>query len=374
VTVLLTGATGFLGGAILARLLGSDQRVVAIVRALNRSDGFGRLRRSLSRFMDASRVASALTTCDVLVGDLADCATYEGYAFSPVMHVVHAAACTSFRSEREVWRSNVDATGVLVTELARRVDVRRFVYVGTAYACGDEPNPIVIEDDAPRAGHGYVNAYTRSKAEAERLLRARDLGERLVVARPSVVVGHTRLGTRPSSSLFWYYRALAALAAGPFDRDERRDIVPVDWAAEAIVDLLLRPRLGFDTYHVSAGARASQVFVELLASLSSGASPWQRVSAHALGAMAHRLVPADEVTAARLARALEACARFGELGVQYFDNDRLLADPESPRQPRSAERVYAFSCVRRRRTLLACVVPRHRAARCARRVHVERHG
>jgi hypothetical protein len=29
----------------------------------------------------------------------------------------------------------------------------------------------------------------------------------LIVARPSIVVGHTRLGCRPSASIFWYYRS-----------------------------------------------------------------------------------------------------------------------------------------------------------------------
>jgi hypothetical protein len=51
-------------------------------------------------------------------------------------------------------------------------------------------------------------------------------GARVAIARPSVIIGHPVLGVGPSSSLFWYYRALAAVAPGPFagwvDVDSRR--------------------------------------------------------------------------------------------------------------------------------------------------------
>jgi nucleoside-diphosphate-sugar epimerase len=153
----------------------------------------------------------------------------------------------------------------------------------------------------------------------------------LVVARPSAVIGHTSLGVRPSSSLFWYYRALAALGRGPFSRDTQRDIVPVDYVADALAHLALAPRLRDRTYHVSAGHAA----VTMDAVLGCfGAATWRAATPGELGECAdvRRLTRTDD-EARRLARGISACARFGALGIQRFDNTRLLAEgvPAPPR-------------------------------------------
>jgi nucleoside-diphosphate-sugar epimerase len=168
-----------------------------------------------------------------------------------------------------------------------------------------------------------VNGYARSKAEAE--IRLRDA--EVVIARPSVVVGHTTLGVAPSSSLFWYYRALAALGKGPFDLASRRDVVPVDYVAEALELLLDVPRPRHRVYHVSAGASASVPWAVMRARLDPTPT-WRTVSAAELAEMGteiRRLARTDD-EAARLARGLLACARFGALAVDYFDNARLLAE------------------------------------------------
>jgi nucleoside-diphosphate-sugar epimerase len=190
----------------------------------------------------------------------------------------------------------------------------------------------VHEDDAPRAEHGHVNEYARTKAVAELRLRAEtDLP--LVVARPSAVIGHTRLGVGPSTSLFWYYRALAALGCGPFARDARRDIVPVDYVASCLAHLALAPRLAFDAYHVSAGDQAVTVD-EILACF--GARSWRTATPGELAEHpdVRRLARTDD-EARRLARGIAACARFGALGIEGFDNARLLGE-DLPPPPRFA--------------------------------------
>jgi nucleoside-diphosphate-sugar epimerase len=221
---------------------------------------------------------------------------------------------------------------MLAERLLAGSNLHRFLYVGTAYCCGDRPNTIVHEEDAPREEHTHVNDYARSKAGAELLLSAMPWGTRLLVARPSVVVGHSELGVKPSTSLLWYYRALAALGCGPFELDDRRDVVPVDYVADALAFLLAIDRPRFGAYHVSAGAGASAPLREILRRLRSPAASevggWRKISASSLGAMRDELgrVVRDDQQADKLARGLGACARFGELGVQYFDNSRLLSE------------------------------------------------
>lgn len=324
--VLLTGATGFVGGAFLAHALGADARLVAIVRGTSEAHARDRLRRSVQRFASEAAATSLLARATVIVGDLADESTLADARLDGVTHVVHTAACTSFASTREAWRTNVVGTKLLLERLRRAPCLERFLHVSTAYACGDRPPRAVHEDDYPRPTHSYVNGYTKSKAEAERLVLAASARVPVLLARPSVIVGHTALGVRPSSSLFWYYRALAALGAGPFRPDARRDIVPVDYVAGALGELLHLPSPRFLAYHVSAGQRACVRLLDVLRALGMKAA-WRSVGPDELGAMQGiALLARDPAQAARLSRGLRACAVFGALGVDYFDNERLLAE------------------------------------------------
>ncbi len=73
-TVLLTGSTGFIGGATLAELLDSHAgcRTLLLVRGETATAAAERVRRSLGRFVDLARVESALKSCWVIHGDLTD--------------------------------------------------------------------------------------------------------------------------------------------------------------------------------------------------------------------------------------------------------------------------------------------------------------
>jgi nucleoside-diphosphate-sugar epimerase len=341
--VLVTGATGFLGGALTARLVTSGSRVLAIVRATDGAHARERVVRSLGRFLGASRGEAAARGVELLVGDLASDDTYDRAELERVTHVIHAAACTSFVSRREVWRSNVDATTKLALRMRPLAYLRRFIHVSTAYCCGDRPDRVVREEDSPHPHHNYVNEYSRSKAAAETMLSSMGWDGRLVIARPSVIIGHSKLGARPSGSLLWYYRALAALRCGPFELEDRRDIVPVDYVAEAIdfISRIEQPKFG--TYHISAGARSSVTLAEVLTLIDerrASTVDWRRVSARELGRIAALLEATTN--AKHLALGLEACARFGELRVQWFDNTRLLSEGVSP-PPRFTD--YLPACI-----------------------------
>ncbi|MFO0618140.1 MAG: SDR family oxidoreductase [Polyangiaceae bacterium] len=325
--ILLTGITGFLGGALAARWAPRAASISALVRAATEEQGRARVVESLSRFLAPGEAADAARAMQVIVGDIGEEATFFDPRLDAVTHVVHAAACTSFGSTREVWRSNVVGTTLLAERLRRASRLRRFLHVSTAYCCGAQPNRVVEEGDAPRPEHTHVNEYARTKAEAERRLLSMGPEMPLVIARPSIVIGHTSLGVEPSSSLFWYYRALASLGAGPFELDARRDIVPVDYVAEALDFLchLEAPRWG--TYHVSAGVSGAVRVEEIVRSFGQRRA-WRTVSPAELGELTADIsrLTGDATEARGLSAGLVACARFGALGVDAFDNRRLLAE------------------------------------------------
>jgi nucleoside-diphosphate-sugar epimerase len=330
--ILLTGVTGFVGGATAARLLAArpDVRLVLVVRSDTVADGLARVRRSLARFDEPRDGPPLADRVRIIPGDLVDRATLESPELDSVTHVLHLAANTSFRSVRGVRRTNVLGALALAHRMRRDRALERFVHVSTAWVCGRSPSSVVREEDAPTLETEHLVEYTSSKAECELLLERTAPELPLVVARPSVVVGHTKLGCAPSSSIFWYYRALDLLRRTVVAPEKRRDVVPVDWVAQALETLLLKPRLGHRRYHVSAGETSAVSWREIGAAFDEvhgprPDEPLRLVDVATLrgerGRLAALLGPGDEE---RLLTAIELFARFTESAVEVFDNRRLL--------------------------------------------------
>lgn len=321
--VFLTGATGFLGGALLARLLErGDVQVIALVRAKNGVTPPQRVLHSVNRFLP-SAMTSPPPGLQVVEGDLTslDAVPVEGWA---VTHVVHAAANTSFRSRRGVWEVNYEGTRHLLRFCQRMPRLRRVVYVGTAMACGERGGGALGEERALDFDAPHIVEYTRSKAATELdLISGSSLP--IITARPSIIVGHRTLGVRPSASIWWYFRAIAALRFHAWSPSTAIDVVPVDWVVEALEVLLLKPELQAKIYQLSAGVEASNVWGDIDRAFVTPSTPAPRVAATSeLGRIQAELVVLfPNVERTRLAEALLAYSRFAALGV-IFKNQRIL--------------------------------------------------
>jgi len=333
-TVFLTGVTGFLGGAFLTDLLQSpfDGEVVCLVRADDDDTAEERVRRSVGRFGAPDPLPKNVR---VLRGDLLSEDWHASPYLDDVTHVLHLAASTSFGNSRAIRTTNVGGA-LSVAKAMRRRRLERFVYTGTAAICGASPMPVVHEDDYPDERATHLVAYTRSKAEAERQLSEQFADLPLVVARPSIVVGHTELGCKPSGSIFWVLRAVEALRFITWDLENRIDVVAVDWAASALNHLLFAPSLKHNRYHVSAGKGGSVRWTELAAEYARlrGGTPQDRYEVGGMRQLTAKRVmqAAGEGHPRHLLHALELYYRFCSLDL-VFDNCRLLKEgvPAPPR-------------------------------------------
>ena len=249
--VLLTGATGFLGGEILSRLLDRDgRRVYALVRAENDASAAARL---------APHELLRAVAGDIEQPGLGlDPQTSERLA-REVTTVLHCAASVSFdMGLPESRRVNVEGTRHVV-ELAERCDaLERLTYISTAYVSG-EPKGVFREDQLD-VGQRFRNSYEESKFEAEQMLRERAAGLPLQVLRPSIIVGDSRTGRTSTFNVL--YGPLKALARGgipaiPARRSSPVDIVPVDYVADRAVELATSGPDG--TFHLVAGRNATTV-------------------------------------------------------------------------------------------------------------------
>jgi thioester reductase-like protein len=266
----LTGATGFVGQAVLARLLErTDRDVGVLVRAGSQEGARARVRGILrALFGDADRHVDRVHAArgDLLRPGLGlDAATHARLA-DQVDEILHAGASISFNLSLEKSRAINVAGTRRVLELAERCrHLRRLTYVSTAYVAGDRSD-IATEDELD-VGQGFRNPYEQSKHEAERLVRAHGDRLPLTIVRPSIVVGER--GTGWTSSFNVIYGPLRAFASGAYRILPGRsgaviDVVTVDHVADAVLALTAAPQAEGGTFHAVAGDRAATLG-ELLA-------------------------------------------------------------------------------------------------------------
>jgi dihydroflavonol-4-reductase len=175
VNALVTGATGYVGGAVLDHLVASGRDVAATVR----SEAAGRGIRSRGGIPVAADVGDNEALIRAMEGrDV----------------VFHAAGVNGFclPDSTEMFATNVDGS-VAVIRAALRAGVGKVVYTSSAVTIGEQAGAVGTESTTHRGW--YLSDYERSKVEAERAvaIEAEDLGVNVVSVNPASVQGPGRV-------------------------------------------------------------------------------------------------------------------------------------------------------------------------------------
>lgn len=168
--VLVTGANGFIGGALLRRLLAENQRVRIFVR-----------REPAPEIMNDPRV-------EVAVGDLGDPSAVDR-AVAGTRLIYHLGA-TMRGSRADFERGTVVGTRNIV-DSARRHGVGKLVYVSSLSVlhAAAAKEPVAVREDWPLEPHPeWRGAYTQTKLAAERIVAAAEDLPRIIL-RPGQVFG-----------------------------------------------------------------------------------------------------------------------------------------------------------------------------------------
>jgi nucleoside-diphosphate-sugar epimerase len=255
-TVLITGATGFVGSAIASNLLVAGYDILALSR--NDSDG-ERTRRSVrdaaagfGKPLDEA-AEQRLTVIEANPDQLETVLTCE--RLSGVCAAWHVAAEMSYARQKVLssYHTNVGLTTQLYRLLASRApQCKRFFYVSTAYTGGMDGG---LVEEVLHAGLPYDNVYQLTKCFAEHALvhNQAQAGLPVTLFRPTIVVGHTSSGwaRRNGFGLHMFFEAIAKM--GHIDIAEvwfnlnaatHPDLIPIDRLASDAVVLTTRAALG----------------------------------------------------------------------------------------------------------------------------------
>lgn len=232
-TVLLTGASGFVGKAVLKTAQQRSIRVRPVFRSMDSAKGHPEA---------------------VLVSGLDGAADWS-QALKSVDVVIHAAARAHIMREEaldplaEYRRVNVEGTLNLARQAAT-AGVRRFVFISSIKVNGEAtaPGRPFRAGDAPAP----EDAYGQSKAEAEAQLKqvAQEVGMEVTIIRPPLIYGPGVTGNF-ASLIRWVRRGLPLPLGGV--THNRRSLVGLDNLVDLILVCADHPKAANQTFLISDG-------------------------------------------------------------------------------------------------------------------------
>jgi len=222
--ILITGASGFVGAAVVRRLLQAGHAVRAFIRPTSAHTNLAGL------------------PVEIVQGDLREPDSLMR-AMAGIRFVFHVAADYRLwaRHPQEIVRTNVEGTRALM-EAALRAGVERIVYTSSVATLKARPDGAPSDETFPLDPAAAVGAYKYSKVVAERLVETMVEERKLpaVIVNPSTPIGPRDVRPTPTG------RIIVEAAAGrmPAYVDTGLNLVHVDDVATGHLLALEKGRIG----------------------------------------------------------------------------------------------------------------------------------
>ena len=223
-TVLVTGATGFVGSAVVRAAHAAGYAVRALVRPSSRRDNLAGL------------------DIELLEGDICDVRSLAR-ALPGVRFLFHVAADYRLwaRDSSQIMRTNVEGTRN-VMDAALRAGVERIVHTSSVATLAPTAEGTPADESRALSEGSAIGAYKRSKVAAERLVEGMVSRVRLpaIIVNPSTPVGPRDIRPTPTG------RVIVEAARGhiPAYVDTGLNLVHVDDVAQGHLAALARGKIG----------------------------------------------------------------------------------------------------------------------------------
>lgn len=262
-TLLLTGATGIMGSWVLGEALSRGYSAICLMRDATHAAAVDRIKAVLGHVdhaQDLHRVQVVLGEASRPGLGLSQQQAEEVRAAADLM--IHCAACTTFSPDQdaEVWATNVEGVRNVVSFLAD--SGVPLYHVSTAYVAGKRAGR-VLETELS-VGQEFNNTYERSKLTSETMVRAAFSDGSLsgAIFRPSIITGSTRDGRIMQFMNFYNVLRMIDLIARrrmngssllrvAARLDGTKNLIPVDWAIQALWRIIEREGPSNQVYHLT---------------------------------------------------------------------------------------------------------------------------
>jgi nucleoside-diphosphate-sugar epimerase len=326
--LLLTGATGLVGSAVLQHWLRT--RPALRVFALTRT----RRNRGERRFPHVEWLH-----CDLMREDLGLTDDVSRRLLREVTSIVHAAADTRFHvSVDQARKINRDGTENLLRWATKGQKIKHFAHISTTYVLGRSAGRLKEEQLVERPS--FLNPYQQSKWEAEELLYEYAKELPAAVFRLSTLVGDSVTGYVRQYNYFHQLIRLMLrniLPVAPILPEALADLIPVDWFSAAFVYLMEHHFSPGRTYHLCAGPNDAVSVGELI-EMTQSLYQQHPLAQRYLPLQLPRFVSleeyqryvADQRSSELVTEVLHLLGSFlPHLGIsQVFDNQRTSSDLE----------------------------------------------
>jgi len=182
---LVTGASGFVGSAIVRQLLDAGHHVRVLLRANSLRDNIKGLdvEIAVGNLTDTTTLKQATTGCSALFHAAAD---YRLWAPQP----------------QPMYAANVDGTRNIM-QAALDAGVERIIYTSSVATLGINQDGTPADEDTPSSLDGMIGHYKRSKFMAEEIIRKLVEKEELpaVIVNPSTPVGPRDIKPTPTGKM-----------------------------------------------------------------------------------------------------------------------------------------------------------------------------
>ena len=272
--ILMTGITGLVGSAVALNLLQRDKNIeiIALTRGQGNKKAEQRVKETIREQCEFDGIPEfaeeALSRITVIKRNIAShIPSLKINALKDIDTIFHCAADVNLGKDPygRTYINNYQGTKNLL-ETAKKLKVKSFHQVSTAYVAGSKPG--IAYEDGLRESPSFNNAYEKSKYHAEKLVR--NSGIPYTIYRPSIIVGNLADGKIRKPLAF--YRVLEFFAKMKKQQCAKQHLqphepisqamniqthisdkiyfVPIDYVQNTISDLFFLP-VENKTYHVT---------------------------------------------------------------------------------------------------------------------------